>query len=302
MKRLVLSLLAIVLAIPLLAAPKTVTLNVKGWTCGSCASATKIALKKLNGVTDVKTDAEKMQAVVSYDDAKVTTDAIVAAVSKLGYKATVSGDAVPTAPSTKVQAAPVAEPISFFRAPLACHAAEGLGCGSASKPILKELGKSPHVAEAKINHAGTVLVVVWKDPAHGDPELVKTAFEKRDLEAEPLTGEPREQALRDFKAGSWYGAADVDKLSEREAQVIAARLVKRANGRLALSADRLSALEKDLSAAIAKILTDDECESKERALAIDLTKVARKHLDERQLAELSKAAEQGVRALDGETR
>jgi len=111
-----------------------------------------------------------------------------------------------------------------------------------------------------------------------------------------------DQALRDFKAGSWYGAADVDKLSEREAQVIAARLVKRANGRLALSADRLSALEKDLSAAIAKILTDDECESKERALAIDLTKVARKHLDERQLAELSKAAEQGVRALDGETR
>lgn len=73
--------------------PNTVTLNVKGWTCGSCAGATKIALKKLDGVSDVKTDAEKMQAVVCYDDSRVTPDAMVAAVAKLGYKAMVSGEA-----------------------------------------------------------------------------------------------------------------------------------------------------------------------------------------------------------------
>jgi copper chaperone len=304
MKRPVLSFGALVLAGPLLAAPKNVTLNIKGWTCGSCAGATKIALKKLNGVTDVKTNAQKMQALVGYDDAKVTPDAIVAAVAKLGYKATVSGGAVAAAPSAKVEAAPApaVEPISFFRAPLACQAAAGLGCGSASKPILKELGKSPQVAEAKINHAGTVLVVVWKDPAHGDPGIVNAAFEKRDLEAERLTGESREQALRDFEAGNWYGAADVDRLSEREAQVIAARLVKRTNGRLGLSGDRLGAFEKDLSAAIAQILTDDECESREKSLELVLTKAAKPHLDERQLAELRKAARQGVRALDGETK
>ena len=92
MKRLVLSFGSLLLASTLLALPNTVTLNVKGWTCGSCVGATKIALKKLDGVTDVKTDAEKMQAVVGYDDSKVTPDAMVAAVAKLGFKATVSGD------------------------------------------------------------------------------------------------------------------------------------------------------------------------------------------------------------------
>ena len=109
MKRLVLSFGALLLASPLLAAPKNVTLNVKGWTCGSCAGATKMALKKLDGVTDVKTDAEKMQAVVGYDDSKVTPDAIVAAVAKLGYKATVSSGAAAapeTASSAKEKTAP----------------------------------------------------------------------------------------------------------------------------------------------------------------------------------------------------
>ena len=70
MKKLLLLLVAFALALPAVAATRTVTFEVKGWTCGTCAASTRIALKKLEGVQDVKTDHDKMEAVVTYDDAR----------------------------------------------------------------------------------------------------------------------------------------------------------------------------------------------------------------------------------------
>src|SRR5213593_3382306 len=83
---------------PALAAKKTVTLGVKGWTCGSCAASTRIALKKLDGVENVKTDHEKMEAVVTYDDSKVTPERMIQTTEKIGYSATVKAvvDGAPT--------------------------------------------------------------------------------------------------------------------------------------------------------------------------------------------------------------
>src|SRR5438128_12132380 len=96
-KKLSIALLAVVVAWPLLAATKAVTFEVSGWTCGSCAAATRIALKKLDGVQDVKTDPEKKEALVTYDESKVTTEAMVQAIAKLGYQATLkNGGATPS--------------------------------------------------------------------------------------------------------------------------------------------------------------------------------------------------------------
>lgn len=81
------------LAATLLAATRSVTLEVKGWTCGSCASATKIALKKLDGVADVSTDVDKSEAVVTYEETKVTPQRMIEAIEKIGYKATVKAAA-----------------------------------------------------------------------------------------------------------------------------------------------------------------------------------------------------------------
>ena len=50
MKKIGVLLLMMVIALPALAATKTVALDVKGWTCGSCAVSTRVALKKLEGV------------------------------------------------------------------------------------------------------------------------------------------------------------------------------------------------------------------------------------------------------------
>ncbi len=95
MKRLFFLTLAFAVAWPLLATTRTMTFSVKGWTCGSCAASTRIALKKLDGIEDVKTDVEKAEAVVTYDDAKVAPEKMIRAIDKLGYKATVKA-AVPS--------------------------------------------------------------------------------------------------------------------------------------------------------------------------------------------------------------
>jgi hypothetical protein len=199
------------------------------------------------------------------------------------------------------------ERVSFFEVSLACCAAEGLGCGSLSKPILRELEHDVRIAQARINYPGTVLAVVWKDPAQAGSAaaVVDDAFKKRDLEATPLSGPERDKALKDFESRQWYGPSDVDRLSQREGEVIASRLVNRAKNRLGLAPERLAALTEDLSAVFARHLAhnaDDECPAGRDAIEQELTKAASKHLNPQQLAELRKAGEQGVQALPGEDK
>lgn len=308
MKKFLMLLFAIAAAWPALAATRSVTFEVKGWTCGSCAASTRIALKRLDGIEDVKTDHQKMEAVVTYDDSKVTPERMIQAIQKLGYKAAIKAatpsGATASAKGEPMNASQAPERVSFFEVPLECGAAEELGCGSASKPILKALERDARIAEAKINRPGTVLAVVWNDPAQArsGASAVEAAFKGRDLETALLRGTAREKALRDFESGHWYGANDVDRLSEREAEVIATRLVNRAKARLDLPPEKLAALTKDLSGGIATILTRDKGEECARDPFEELTRVASKHLNQRQLAELRKAAEQGAGALSGEAK
>ena len=313
MKKLSVMLVALVLAWPLQAATKTAAFEVSGWTCGSCAGATRIALKKLDGVEDVKTDPDKKVALVTYDDSKVTTDRMVQAIAKLGYKAALKNStAEPVSPRSPSMAPPTAakgasfpsERVSLFEVPLECGAAEGLGCGSAAKPILSELDRNPRVAEARINYPGTVLAVVWKSPNDRSDSAVEALFEKHKLAAAAIRGSAREKAFQKFRSEHWYGATDVDRLSEHEARVIAARLVNRAAGRLNLAPNRLSALTEDLALVFARHLTlrDEECDTSREVIEQELVKAASKYLNAQQLAELRQAGEQGIQALPGEDK
>lgn len=71
------------------AATRNVTLEVQGWRCEVCSSATKLALKKLDGVRDVRVDPEKSEAVVTYDDQKIRPQELIERIEKQGYKARV---------------------------------------------------------------------------------------------------------------------------------------------------------------------------------------------------------------------
>ena len=174
--------------------------------------------------------------------------------------------------------------MSFFEVSLECAAKEGLGCGSAAKPILKELDNDSRIADARINYAGTVLAVVWKDRGVRSDDAIEALFDERHLAAATLRSEAREKAVEEFRSGEWYGAAEVDRLSEREARVIAARIVNRAKPRLGLAPDRLAALTEDLAVVFARHMTGQECDVRREVVEADLVQAAGKHLNADQMA------------------
>jgi len=75
----------LVLVAPAWASPQTVTLNVSGMTCPACPITVKKALEKVPGVSKVDVRFEKKQVLVTFDDAKTNTDALVKATTNAGY-------------------------------------------------------------------------------------------------------------------------------------------------------------------------------------------------------------------------
>lgn len=72
-----------------LAATKTVTLSVPGMTCAACPITVKKALSRVDGVQKAKVSYEKREAVVTFDDAKTSAEALTKATENAGYPATV---------------------------------------------------------------------------------------------------------------------------------------------------------------------------------------------------------------------
>lgn len=75
----------LVLAAAAWASPKTVTLNVPGMTCPACPITVKKALEKVGGVSKIDVRYEKKQVVVTFDDQKTNTEALVKATADAGY-------------------------------------------------------------------------------------------------------------------------------------------------------------------------------------------------------------------------
>jgi len=72
--------------------PARTVLTIKGMTCGGCVAAVKLRLKKVKGVTAYDVSLDKGEAEVIYDPAQTSPEAIAAAVSETGFKATVKPD------------------------------------------------------------------------------------------------------------------------------------------------------------------------------------------------------------------
>ena len=119
---------------------------------------------------------------------------------------------------------------TFYRVPLMCSAVRGLGCGTRAKPVLLDLQRKSIVHEAWLNDAGDVLAVVWTGGSGGaDRELaVKATATAHDVSMDLLAGAARDAVAVSFGSGTgWHRGNDVDRLSEREAQVISDRLMRR---------------------------------------------------------------------------
>ncbi|HEX9019760.1 MAG TPA: copper ion binding protein, partial [Nitrospirota bacterium] len=62
------------------------TLKVQGMTCNHCVMRVQKALKGVAGVQDAKVDLQKAEAIVTYDESKVTQEKLSFAVVEAGYK------------------------------------------------------------------------------------------------------------------------------------------------------------------------------------------------------------------------
>jgi len=68
-----------------------VKLRVTGMTCGHCQAKVEKALKSLTGVYTAIIDLPDGEAEIDFDDDSVTTDQLIAAITKAGYGAKVTG-------------------------------------------------------------------------------------------------------------------------------------------------------------------------------------------------------------------
>ena len=191
-------------------------------------------------------------------------------------------------------AAATPDRISVFKVPLVCPAAPQIGCGSASKPILLDLERQPGVLEAWLNRAGTIISVVWKPDSDAETRRNVTAELKEDHATE-LEGKSRDNAVKDFLSGKgWYRGADVDRLSEEEADIIAARLVRWVQAKTALPKDKAEELQHAFSDTLRKDLTGKSVGPNR------LEDVARKYLDQEQIKILKEAIKDEVAIENGE--
>jgi copper chaperone CopZ len=68
-----------------------IKLRVLGMTCGHCQAKVEKALKGIAGVYSAIIDLPDGEAEIDFDDDSVTTDQLVAAVTKAGYSAKIAG-------------------------------------------------------------------------------------------------------------------------------------------------------------------------------------------------------------------
>ena len=66
---------------------KTVTIKVEGMKCTKCSASVTKALKATDGVEEAQVSSDKGEAVVTYDDQKLTETKLREVINKTGFKA-----------------------------------------------------------------------------------------------------------------------------------------------------------------------------------------------------------------------
>lgn len=63
----------------------TKTFNISGMTCGGCAASVQKALQAVDGVQSISVSLENQQAVISFDEAIVSVQALSEAIEDAGF-------------------------------------------------------------------------------------------------------------------------------------------------------------------------------------------------------------------------
>jgi mercuric ion binding protein len=172
----------------------TTNLHIEGMTCGSCATAVKLVLKKTAGVVGSTVSYEEKRAVVTYDPSKTTPAKVAEAVaSALSYKVNVEGARVKI-PST--------EPAASCSTPPAATAT--------GKPIALNQYRLDALRSAFNKDADHVRVIALLSPTcpycQKGQRVVQSVFEKH----------PNDERLRGFVV--WLPMLPTDNQSTAGAQ------------------------------------------------------------------------------------
>ena len=204
-----------------------------------------------------------------------------------------------------VKSAPRAIPshrVSVFAVPLVCPTAPQIGCGSHAKPILVALEQQAAVAEAWLDRSGTRMVLVWKANAKPAERVAALSAVRngQQFEARELDGAERKQPLQNFLSGeSWYRGRDVDRLSVEEAGIMSARLVRRIQGKVALSEAKAATLGAEFTDVFKRRLLGVQ-DASEATGEAQVLKVLEKHLDAQDVTTLKETLPHNLRPLPGE--
>ncbi len=66
---------------------KTVTIRVEGMKCAKCSASVTKKLKATEGVEDAQVSSDKGEAVIKYDDQKLTEAKLREVINSTGFKA-----------------------------------------------------------------------------------------------------------------------------------------------------------------------------------------------------------------------
>jgi len=72
-----------------LATPRTVTLSIPSMNCATCPITVKKALSRVPGVTRIEVSLDKREAIVTFEDNRVSVDGLTRATANAGYPAAV---------------------------------------------------------------------------------------------------------------------------------------------------------------------------------------------------------------------
>lgn len=198
---------------------------------------------------------------------------------------------------------PAMSMMSFFRVPLVCEAASHIGCGTRAGPVLAELEREPGVREAWLSRDGTALGVVWADEACA-PERVQSTLRRHGVAGLELKGFEHQRSYDSFAYGGWYRPMQIQELSTEEARVIAARLIRRLEQNVSVSASAAQCLAERLEDACARALAaaSATCPSTRRdQIAAALLDAGRDFLDPATFQALAAVVSLGHRPLVGES-
>jgi copper chaperone CopZ len=222
-----------------------VKFTIQGMTCEGCEEHVNNELSKVNGVLAYKTSYATRSSLVTFDKSKVDEKTIEAAINKTGYK--VKSYDFMNADNTGV---------SFYEAPLVCHAAPSIGCGSKAKFLLVDLEKYTDAVEgAWLNKTGTVVAVKWntKTDENKKVDIIKTVSTNHNIELTTLAQTEATDYANTFPSSSeWYKGKEVDKLSKEEAGIIAKNTIASYKEKKLIK----PSFEKEFQADIEKIYTD----------------------------------------------